>query len=118
MNAKNQWSKNKSIRINYIFIKKILTNLGLDFVTGWAARGGGRRLKFRIETQRQKIHDLARELWEQYLKEAKTKPRDVLIKLQQSASFINIAVEKILKYEKEGMFSSEFSDTIVEVIYF
>lgn len=87
----------------------------MDFATGWAARGGGHRLKFRIENQRQKIHELARELWEQYLKEAKTKPRDVLIELQKCAAFLESNVDKIVKYEKEGIFDLEFEKTVKKV---
>ncbi|KHN87505.1 E3 ubiquitin-protein ligase HECTD1 [Toxocara canis] len=40
------------------------STLGLDFVTGWAARGGGRRLRFRAEAQKAKLQELAKELWD------------------------------------------------------
>lgn len=86
-------------------------------MTGWAAHGGGRRLKFRIETQRQKIHELARELWEQYLKDGKMKPRDVLIELQKCSAFIELSVEKIIKYEKEAIFDLEFQETVEMVCF-
>jgi hypothetical protein len=58
------------------------STLGLDFVTGWAARGGGRRLKFREEAHKQKLHDLAKEIWDGYMKEATMKPRGALVDLQ------------------------------------
>lgn len=64
--------------------------IGLDFVTGWAARGGGRRLRFRAETQRVKVRQLASEIWENYMKEAKAKPRDDLVALQNAASQIQV----------------------------
>lgn len=71
------------------------STLGLDFVTGWAARGGGRRLQFRTEAQRQKIHDLAADVWENYLKEARTKPRDALLELQRASAHVEQFVKKL-----------------------
>ncbi|KAL3982231.1 HECT-domain (ubiquitin-transferase) family protein [Acanthocheilonema viteae] len=62
--------------------------LGLDFVTGWAARGGGRRLRFRAETQKAKLQEMAKEIWDNYLKEAQAKPRDALVELQKASSTI------------------------------
>ncbi|EJW84453.1 Hectd1 protein, partial [Wuchereria bancrofti] len=69
--------------------------LGLDFVTGWAARGGGRRLRFRAETQKAKLQEMAKEIWDKYLKEAQSKPRDALVELQKASSTIkNICQQK------------------------
>ncbi|KAK6110532.1 HECT-domain (ubiquitin-transferase) family protein [Brugia pahangi] len=69
--------------------------LGLDFVTGWAARGGGRRLRFRAETQKAKLQEMAKEIWVKYLKEAQSKPRDALVELQKASSTIkNICQQK------------------------
>uniref|UniRef100_A0A914ZV22 E3 ubiquitin-protein ligase n=10 Tax=Parascaris univalens TaxID=6257 RepID=A0A914ZV22_PARUN len=62
------------------------STLGLDFVTGWAARGGGRRLRFRAEAQKAKLQELAKELWENYMKEARSRPRDALVELQRASS--------------------------------
>uniref|UniRef100_A0A915PQB4 E3 ubiquitin-protein ligase n=1 Tax=Setaria digitata TaxID=48799 RepID=A0A915PQB4_9BILA len=62
--------------------------LGLDFVTGWAARGGGRRLRFRAETQKAKLREMAKEIWDNYLKEAQSKPRDALLELQKASSTV------------------------------
>ncbi|MFH4979391.1 hypothetical protein AB6A40_006100 [Gnathostoma spinigerum] len=60
------------------------STMGLDFVTGWAARGGGRRLRFRAEAQKAKLQELAKELWEKYLREARAKPRDALVELRKA----------------------------------
>lgn len=54
-------------------------------------------MRYRAETQRQKLHELAKELWDNYLKEAKTKPRDALVQLQQNASTIAFLTEKIYR---------------------
>lgn len=89
--------------------------LGLEFVTGWAARGGGRRIRFQLETQRQKVKDLARDLWQQYLKEAKAKPRDALVELQKDSSIIQTCVEQILKFEKLGKLDAEFQTIVNEL---
>uniref|UniRef100_A0A158Q903 E3 ubiquitin-protein ligase n=1 Tax=Elaeophora elaphi TaxID=1147741 RepID=A0A158Q903_9BILA len=62
--------------------------LGLDFVTGWAARGGGRRLRFRAETQKAKLREMAKEIWDNYMKEAQSKPRDALVELQKASSTV------------------------------
>uniref|UniRef100_A0A915DET1 E3 ubiquitin-protein ligase n=1 Tax=Ditylenchus dipsaci TaxID=166011 RepID=A0A915DET1_9BILA len=56
------------------------STLGLDFVTGWAARG----------------------IVGDYLKEAKTKPRDALIELQYSAAQIRRLVQQIQEEEDKG----------------
>ncbi|KAM3726185.1 E3 ubiquitin-protein ligase [Dirofilaria immitis] len=59
--------------------------LGLDFVTGWTARGEGRNLCFRAETQKAKLREMAKEIWNNYLKEAQSKPRDALVELQKAS---------------------------------
>ncbi|MCP9265968.1 HECD1 [Dirofilaria immitis] len=58
---------------------------GLDFVTGWTARGEGRNLCFRAETQKAKLREMAKEIWNNYLKEAQSKPRDALVELQKAS---------------------------------
>uniref|UniRef100_A0A0M3I707 E3 ubiquitin-protein ligase n=1 Tax=Ascaris lumbricoides TaxID=6252 RepID=A0A0M3I707_ASCLU len=68
------------------------STLGLDFVTGWAARGGGRRLRFRAEAQKAKLQELAKELWENYMKEARSRPRDALVELQKASSSLQLNV--------------------------
>lgn len=78
------------------------STLGLDFVTGWAARGGGRRLRFRAEAQKAKLQELAKELWENYLKEARSKPRDALIELQRASAL----VKQICKSSTAGSIGS------------
>lgn len=69
---------------------------GLDFVTGWAARGGGRRLRFRAEAQKAKLQELAKELWENYMKEARSRPRDALVELQKASSSLQVNFNVIL----------------------
>ncbi|CAD5221557.1 unnamed protein product [Bursaphelenchus okinawaensis] len=61
------------------------STLGSNFVTGWAARGGERRLKFRTEAQKQRINELAKELWDKHLKEARNKPRDIFVQLRNAS---------------------------------
>lgn len=71
---------------------------GLDFVTGWAARGGGRRLRFRAETQKAKLQEMAKEIWDNYLKEAHSKPRDALVELQKASSTVKVRVSDVCKH--------------------
>lgn len=71
---------------------------GLDFVTGWAARGGGRRLRFRAETQKAKLQEMAKEIWDNYLKEAHSKPRDALVELQKASSTVKVRVSDACKH--------------------
>ncbi|EFO28334.2 hypothetical protein LOAG_00153 [Loa loa] len=75
--------------------------LGLDFVTGWAARGGERRLRFRAETQKAKLQEMAKEIWDNYLKEAQSKPRDALVELQKASSTV-----KEICHQKNGQLSA------------
>ncbi|VDK47623.1 unnamed protein product [Anisakis simplex] len=74
------------------------STLGLDFVTGWAARGGGRRLRFRAEAQKAKLQELAKELWDNYLKEARMRPRDALVQLQKASS----SLQEFCESHKDG----------------
>lgn len=61
------------------------STLGSIFMTGWVARGGDRRLRFRAEAQKQKVQELAKELYDVYLKETQNKPREVFVELQSAA---------------------------------
>uniref|UniRef100_A0A1I7WSM5 E3 ubiquitin-protein ligase n=1 Tax=Heterorhabditis bacteriophora TaxID=37862 RepID=A0A1I7WSM5_HETBA len=64
-----------------------------DFHTGWCAHGmTARRAKFRCEIQRRRVQELAWELWNSHLKEARAKPREALIELQNAAACIQDAV--------------------------
>lgn len=49
-----------------------------------------RRSKFRGEIQRRKVQELAWELWNNHLKEARAKPREALIELQRAALCIQV----------------------------
>lgn len=49
-----------------------------------------RRSKFRGEIQRRKVQELAWELWNNHLKEARAKPREALIELQKAAVCIQV----------------------------
>jgi hypothetical protein len=44
-----------------------------------------------VEAQKQKMSDLARELWEGYLKEARGRPREALIRLKQAAVVLQVS---------------------------
>ncbi|CAG9534153.1 unnamed protein product [Cercopithifilaria johnstoni] len=79
--------------------------LGLDFVTGWAARGGGRRLRFRAETQKAKLQEMAKEIWDNYLKEAQSKPREALVELQKASSTIKEICQRKISRLPEHMLS-------------
>ncbi|KAI6206878.1 HECT-type E3 ubiquitin transferase [Aphelenchoides besseyi] len=74
--------------------------LGCAFVTGWSARGGDRRLKFRAEAQRQKIQELAKELWESHLKDARNKPRDVFVELRHVSEELQKCVNECSKNQE------------------
>lgn len=91
--------------------------LGHEFVTGWAARGGGRRVRFRDKVQRQKLYALANELWENYLKKAKAKPRDSLILLQDDASKIIEFTSKISELEMSKINESIMEEYSSKVIF-
>ncbi|KIH67050.1 HECT-domain protein [Ancylostoma duodenale] len=69
------------------------TALSSEFHTGWSSHGmTARRSKFRGEIQRRKVQELAWELWNNHLKEARAKPREALIELQKAAVCIQDAV--------------------------
>ncbi|KAK6057909.1 hypothetical protein COOONC_04534, partial [Cooperia oncophora] len=69
------------------------TALSSEFHTGWSSHGmTARRSKFRGEIQRRKVQELAWELWNNHLKEARAKPREALIELQRAAICIQDAV--------------------------
>ncbi|VDL77463.1 unnamed protein product [Nippostrongylus brasiliensis] len=69
------------------------TALSSEFHTGWSSHGmTARRSKFRGEIQRRKVQELAWELWNNHLKEARAKPREALIELQKAAICIQDAV--------------------------
>ncbi|VDN22260.1 unnamed protein product [Gongylonema pulchrum] len=60
----------------------------LDFVTGWGARGGGRRVRFGFVSKKDQLHELAKEIWNNYMKEARSKPRSALVELQKASSTV------------------------------
>jgi hypothetical protein len=77
--------------------------LGHDFVTGWAARAGGRRLRyFRVEVQKQKVGELAKEIWECYLKEACNRPREAILEIQKCSEELGKVSAEIIALEKSG----------------
>ncbi|VDN05396.1 unnamed protein product [Thelazia callipaeda] len=61
---------------------------GLDFVTSSAVRDGVRCLCFRTETQRTKLQEMAVEIWNKYLREAHSKPRDALVELKKASLIV------------------------------
>jgi hypothetical protein len=68
-------------------------------VTGWAARGGGVRLRyFRTEMQKQKIGDLAKEIWECYLKES-CGPREAVLEIQKCSEKLECVSKAIIDVE-------------------
>ena len=78
------------------------STLGHDFVTGWAARGGGPRLRhFRVEVQKQKVNELAKEIWELYLKEACDRPREVVLEIQKCSERLGTLASEIVNSEKD-----------------
>lgn len=86
------------------------STLGSAFVTGWAARGGERRLKFRVEAQKQKIFELAKELWDRHLKEEHNKPREIFVELSALAQSLNESVKKCAKNQEDTSNSQEVSE--------
>jgi hypothetical protein len=45
------------------------------------------------ETKRQKVHQMAKDLWDTYLKEAQNKPREVFVQLRNAAQELKDKVE-------------------------
>ncbi|KAI3415824.1 Mib_herc2 protein [Globodera pallida] len=87
------------------------STLGHDFVTGWAARGGGRRLRyFRLEVQKQKVYELAREIWETYLKKARDQPREMVLEVQQCSNLLVKLTREIVSSETEGSSKTNAED--------
>ncbi|CAI4227539.1 unnamed protein product [Auanema sp. JU1783] len=67
--------------------------LPTEFHTGWSAQGvTGRRAKIRNDIQRRRVQELALELWNNHLKDARAKPREALIELQNAANIIESSV--------------------------
>ena len=60
--------------------------LGPEFSAGWVRRPR-RHIKSRGETVRQKIHQLALELYQEYFAALQDQPRSVIMKLQVSGFF-------------------------------
>ncbi|PAV66473.1 hypothetical protein WR25_22510 isoform C [Diploscapter pachys] len=72
--------------------------LPVEFHTGWSQHGTStKRRKLCNEIQRRRVQSLAWELWTQHLKEARTKPREVVLKLQNAAVIIHDAVMKAIQ---------------------
>ncbi|KAK0408812.1 hypothetical protein QR680_004174 [Steinernema hermaphroditum] len=63
--------------------------LGPEFATGWSLKGGNKRAKFRSEGQRNRVQDLATEIWDSYLNEAKMKPREALVQLKDACKIVS-----------------------------
>ncbi|KAL3124758.1 hypothetical protein niasHT_001595 [Heterodera trifolii] len=78
------------------------STLGHDFVTGWAARGGGRRLRyFKLEVQKQKVYELAQEIWDAYLKKARDEPRELVLEVQKLSNLLYKLTKSIAKTEEK-----------------
>uniref|UniRef100_A0A914XRQ8 E3 ubiquitin-protein ligase n=1 Tax=Plectus sambesii TaxID=2011161 RepID=A0A914XRQ8_9BILA len=88
----------------HVFVAE--STLGPEFVTGWTARGG-RRLRFKVEAQKQKLADLARELWDGYLKEARGRPREALIRLKQAAAVLKKVGDQMVKADADDVDNDE-----------
>ncbi|CAJ0937448.1 unnamed protein product, partial [Mesorhabditis belari] len=81
------------------FVRK--TVLSYDFSTGWSLHGVGvDELVSGMEMQRKRVQELAWEVWDKYLKDAKTKPRDALLHLQEATSCIQEFVKSTLMKKK------------------
>ena len=86
-------------------LKKLKKNFfkGHDFVTGWAARGGGRRLRyFRVEVQKQKVGELAKEIWENYLKEVCDRPREAVQEILKCCESLDKLANEIVEMEEKN----------------
>ncbi|KAI6238131.1 HECT-type E3 ubiquitin transferase [Aphelenchoides fujianensis] len=91
------------------------STLGCSFVTGWAARGGDRRLKFRSEAQRQKIHELAKDLWETHLKDARNKPRDVFVELRSVSEELQKCAEECTREQENFQLMPKLKEKLTRV---
>ncbi|KAI6223048.1 HECT-type E3 ubiquitin transferase [Aphelenchoides fujianensis] len=91
------------------------STLGCSFVTGWAARGGDRRLKFRSEAQRQKIHELAKDLWETHLKDARNKPRDVFVELRSVSEELQKCAEECTRDQENFQLMPKLKEKLTRV---
>nr|CAD2122828.1 unnamed protein product [Meloidogyne enterolobii] len=84
------------------------STLGHDFVTGWAARGGGRRLRyFRVEVQKQKVGELAKEIWENYLKEVCDRPREAVQEILKCCESLDKLANEIVEMEGKDDWDEE-----------
>lgn len=79
---------------------------GLDFATGWATRSGGRRFRFRAETQKAKLQEIAKEIWDNYLKEAQSKPREALVDLQKASCIVKVCVSMFVCMQANKYYES------------
>lgn len=73
-------------------------------------------MQFKAEAQKQKVHDLAKDLWDNYLKQAKTKPRDALIELQNAAKFILDLLDSLLNEIDPTLLEKENSAKLLETL--
>ncbi|CAD5227639.1 unnamed protein product [Bursaphelenchus xylophilus] len=91
------------------------STLGSNFVTGWAARGGERRLRFRTEAQKQRINELAKELWNKHLKEARNKPREVFVQLRKAAEELSEITEICAQNQADQSRAGELAEKLSAV---
>lgn len=88
-------------------------------MTGWAARGGGRRLRFfRLEVQRQKVYELAREIWDVYLKKARDKPREAVLEIQKCANMLSKLTKDLVELEAGKTLASDSVERTVDEVSF
>jgi cell division septum initiation protein DivIVA len=53
------------------------------------------------ETKRQKVFELAKDLWDTYLKEAHNKPREVFVQLRNAAQELKEQVERCARNQED-----------------
>jgi hypothetical protein len=87
--------------------------LGPEFETGWiSANRGVRKITLKSEYKRVKIHELAKEVFENYLKDAKSKPHQPFIELQECGNKIHSLISEI-----EADRDTEMQATYFDAVY-
>lgn len=77
------------------------TTLGNDFNNGWPSRKGKKRFKSKIEALKEKIKNLAKDIYESYFHSAQQQPRSTVAKLNSIISSIEESLNMQLKREPE-----------------
>ncbi|XP_050406417.1 E3 ubiquitin-protein ligase HECTD1 isoform X3 [Patella vulgata] len=95
------------------------TSLGPEFAAGWAGKKS-KKLKSKVDAIRTKVRSVARDLYEDYFREAEAKPRGVVAKLftivQQLEAACAKHISQIKGADDEMVWAQEMKNALNELV--